>query len=72
MQAFWLAFAENFSSHEWFEDYVGALERVTLDEVLAAANTYLRPQNRITGHFVPVAAPDGAEEEWAEDEEEMA
>ncbi|MFN8378493.1 MAG: pitrilysin family protein [Anaerolineae bacterium] len=72
MQAFWLAFSENFSSHEWFEDYVGALERVTLEEVLAAANKYLRPQNRIVGHFVPIAASEFAEEEWAEDEEEMA
>lgn len=72
MQAFWLAFSENFSSFEWFEDYVGALERVTLEDVLAAANKYLQPRNRITGHFVPVDAPELAGEEWTEDEEELA
>ena len=29
MQAFWLAFAENFHSYEWFEQYVKRLEAVT-------------------------------------------
>ncbi|HYO88151.1 MAG TPA: pitrilysin family protein [Candidatus Limnocylindrales bacterium] len=69
MQAFWLAFAENFSSFEWFEGYVEVLERVTLDEVLAAGRKYLRPQNRIVGRFVPTAPAEDDDFEPAEEEE---
>jgi zinc protease len=72
MQAFWLAFSENFSSHEWFEQYVAELENVTLDQVLDAAQRYLRPQNRVVGVFVPVAQSEFADDEMSEDEEEMA
>lgn len=53
MQAFWLAFCENFESHTWFDSYVDRLEAVTLDEVKAAAAKYLRPQNRVVGWFIP-------------------
>lgn len=53
MQAFWLAFAENFSSYTWFEDYVTNLEAVSLERVRAAANQYLRPQNCVVGYFIP-------------------
>ncbi len=56
MQAFWLAFAENFNSYTWFEDYVTNLEAVSLEQVRAAANQYLRPQNRVVGYFIPVEA----------------
>lgn len=52
-QAFWLAFAENFESYEWFEHYVERLEQVTIDDVRDAAHRYLRPQNRTVGWFVP-------------------
>ena len=72
MQAFWLAFAENFSSYEWFERYVEELDRVTLDQVLEAARKYLRPQNRIVGIFAPVAPSEFADEDADEYEEEMA
>ncbi len=41
-QAFWLAFAENFSSYTWYENYLEQLEAVTLDEVNEAARRYLR------------------------------
>lgn len=68
MQAFWLAFSENFSSYEWFEQYVSTLERVTLDDVLAAGRKYLRAQNRIVGHFIPTAEADPV----MADEEEFA
>lgn len=52
-QAFWLAFAENFASHTWFETYVASLEQVTLADVHEAAARYLRPQSRVVGWFVP-------------------
>jgi zinc protease len=72
MQAFWLAFSENFSSHSWFEQYVEALEQVTLEDVLAAARKYVRPNNRVVGYFVPVAPGELDEFELEDVEEEMA
>ncbi|MBC8171543.1 MAG: insulinase family protein, partial [Anaerolineae bacterium] len=52
-QAFWLAFAENFDSYTWFEDYVARLEAVTIADVRDVAERYLRPQNRVVGTFIP-------------------
>lgn len=52
-QAFWLAFSENFASSEWFAQYVARLEAVTYDDLLDAAQRYLRPQNRTVGWLVP-------------------
>lgn len=52
-QAFWLAFAENFDSYTWFENYLQNLEAVTLEDVHAAAAKYLRRQNRTVGYFIP-------------------
>lgn len=69
-QAFWLAFAENFSSYEWFEHYVSHLEAVTLEDVHAAAAAYLRPQNRTVGWFVPTGAEDDALYDDGMDEDE--
>ncbi len=54
MQAFWLAFSENFSSYEWFETYVEQLEAVTLEDVIDVAKRYLRRTNRVVGTFIPV------------------
>lgn len=67
MQAFWLAFAENFSSYRWFEDYMTNLEAVTLNGVKAAAAKILRPRNRVVGYFIPTtdaleAGDEGSEE----------
>lgn len=60
-QAFWLAFAENFESYSWFENYVARLSAVTIDDVRDVAQRYLRPQNRVVGYFIPTGA-DGQEE----------
>jgi zinc protease len=68
MQAFWLAFCENLGDYRWFETYVERLEAVTLERALAAAQRYLRPQNRVVGVFVPTGEeadalmPEGEEE----------
>lgn len=72
MQAFWLAFAENFKSYEWFENYVSNLEAVTLDDVKSVAQRYLRPQNRTVGWFVPMNLDDTMQDSDAEAEEELA
>jgi zinc protease len=69
MQAFWLAFAENFHSYTWFENYVANLEAVTLDDVKTTAATYLRPQNRTLGWFIPTDEGDMTD---ADDFEEQA
>ena len=55
-QAFWLAFSENFSSYAWYEDYLHRLDTVTLDEVQAAAQSYLRRSQRTVGWFLPTQA----------------
>lgn len=52
-QAFWLGFTEMFATYEWFEHYLERLEAVTPDEVQRVAQTYLRPQNRILGTYLP-------------------
>jgi zinc protease len=52
-QAFWLGFSEMFSSYNWFVGYLDNLAAVTPEEVQRAARTYLRPQNRVLGVYVP-------------------
>lgn len=66
-QAFWLAFAENFATYEWFEHYVERLEAVTIEDVQDVAQRYLRPQSRTVGWFVPLEMEEGEED----DEEEI-
>lgn len=60
-QAFWLGYAEMFATIDWFETYLEKLEAVTPQAVLRAAQTYLRPQNRTVGVYVPTG--NGYEEE---------
>jgi zinc protease len=52
-QAFWLAFAENFSSYKWYEYYLDHLNAVTLEDVQDAAQRYLRPSQRTVGWLIP-------------------
>lgn len=61
-QAFWLAFAENFDSYHWFEQYVARLEAVTIDDIHDVAGRYLRPQNRTVGWLVPTGMENGSDE----------
>jgi zinc protease len=68
MQAFWLAFAESFDSYRWFEDHIGRLEAVTLEDVHEAAARYLRRQSRTVGYFVPQGGDDA--EAYVEEDEE--
>jgi zinc protease len=52
-QAFWLGFSEMFDRYDWFTSYLERLEAVTPAEVQRAAQTYLRPQNRTVGMYLP-------------------
>jgi zinc protease len=46
-------------AHTWraYEQYVDRLAQVTSDDVVRVTATYLTPQNRTVGWFVPVNAP---------------
>jgi zinc protease len=52
-QAFWIGFSEMFSSYDWFTSYLDRLEEVTPEDVQAAAQKYLRYQNRTLGTYIP-------------------
>ena len=52
-QAFWLGYADMFESYTWFEEYVQRLEKISPDDVLRAAQTYLSPSNRVIGIYIP-------------------
>jgi zinc protease len=52
-QAYWLGFAEMFDSYDWFLSYLDRLAAVTPEEVQRIAQTYLRPQNRVLGTYLP-------------------
>jgi zinc protease len=68
-QAFWLAFAENFDSYTWFENYVSRLEAVTIADVQRVAQQYMRPQNRVVGWFVPTGMVEDEDDEDGDDDE---
>jgi zinc protease len=52
-QAYWLGFAEMFASYDWFTGYLDRMASVTPEEVQRIAQTYLRPQNRVVGVYLP-------------------
>lgn len=52
-QAFWLGYAEMFAKYTWFTGYVECLEQVTPADVTRIAQTYLNPQQRVVGVYVP-------------------
>ena len=52
-QGFWLGFTEMFASYDWFTQYLDNLAAVTPEDVQRIAQTYLRPQNRVLGTYLP-------------------
>jgi len=52
-QAFWLGYADMFADYDWFENYVEHLAQVTPEDVLNLARTYLIPENRVVGYYLP-------------------
>jgi zinc protease len=70
-QGFWLGFSElTAGSYAWFEDYIGNLERVSLDDVMRVAGGTLSRRQRTMGWYLPengaaeaVARRPGAPEE---------
>ncbi len=55
-QAFWLGWSEIFADYTWFEGYLERLSRVTREDVLRVAQTYLRRSNATVGWYVPKQA----------------
>jgi zinc protease len=51
--AFWMGFAEMFASVDWFINYLDRLAAVTPQDVQRMARSYLRPQNRTLGVYLP-------------------
>lgn len=52
-QAFWMGYAEIFATYDWFLTYLDRLAEVTPQDVQRIAQTYLRPQNRVLGVYLP-------------------
>jgi zinc protease len=52
-QAFWLGFAEMFATYDWYTSFLERLSTVTPSDVQRVAQTYLRPQNRVIGVYLP-------------------
>ncbi|HEX6305583.1 MAG TPA: pitrilysin family protein, partial [Anaerolineales bacterium] len=52
-QAFWMGYSEMFATYDWFTTYLHKLEQVTPEDVRRVAQTYLRPQNRVLGVYIP-------------------
>jgi zinc protease len=52
-QGFWLGYTEMFADYDWFQNYVNHLARVTPEDVLNIARTYLNPDNRVVGFYLP-------------------
>lgn len=52
-QAFWLGYAEMFAAYSWFSGYVERLAQVTPADVMRIAQTYLNPQQRVVGTYLP-------------------
>ena len=62
-QGFWLGFSEMFASYDWYTSFLERLESVAPDDVQRVAQTYLQPQNRVLGVYLP----DGVRTEPAEE-----
>ena len=52
-QAFWLGISEMVATYDWFLQFLDNLAKITPHDVQRAAQTYLRPQNRILGVYQP-------------------
>ncbi len=52
-QAFWLGYTEMFDTYDWFENYIDHLSEITPEDVLDVARSYLNPDNRVVGFYIP-------------------
>ncbi|HBG74047.1 MAG TPA: insulinase family protein [Anaerolineae bacterium] len=52
-QAAWLGFSEMFADYKWFESYLEKLAEVTPGDIQRVAQTWLLPQKRLVGTYLP-------------------
>jgi len=52
-QAFWMGYAEMFADYGWFENYLEKLEKTIPADVQRIAQTYLNPERRVVGYYLP-------------------
>ena len=52
-QAFWMGYAEIFSSYQWFTSHLSNLAKVTPQDVQRVAQKYFQPANRVIGIYTP-------------------
>ncbi len=52
-QAFWLGYADMFASYAWFTGYLDHLNQVTPADIQRIAQTYLSPDRRVVGVYIP-------------------
>lgn len=52
-QAFWMGYAEIFSSYKWFTSHLSNLAKVTPQDVQRVAQKYFQPANRVIGIYTP-------------------
>ena len=60
-QAFWMGYAEMFADYDWFLNYLDRLAAVISADVQQVAQTWLRPQFRIVGIYLPASASEKTE-----------
>jgi zinc protease len=52
-QGFWLGFSEMFASYDWYTSFLERLESVTPGDLQRVAQTYLKPDHRVLGVYLP-------------------
>ena len=53
-QAFWMGYAEMFSTYDWFLTYLDKLAAVSPSDVQRVAQEYFQPKSRVVGTYIPV------------------
>jgi zinc protease len=66
-QGYWLGFSEIVADISWFENFLGRIESVTVDDVQRVARTYFKPSARNVGWYTPTGAAPNAEGDEDED-----
>ncbi len=52
-QGYWLGYSEMFDSYEWFENFLPALEKVTVEDVIRVAKSCFAADRRVIGIYSP-------------------
>ncbi len=54
-QGFWLGYAPpSFADYNWFLQYIERLQAVTPEQVIAIAQKYFSPYERVVGFYNPI------------------